>query len=176
VQPTKQALKGKGLKVALLVGVLVAIIIIILAIAFMVKPSTPPGTTKYTPTEGEIIKVGTFGAAATVSKNGAVEKVLEAGEIKEGERGYVFCRQLNSGDKIATMGDDDKYSIDGPVWFVYVDESPDAFFEHDVKYIFIDASTGEKKVYQESWPPDVNGEDLFDAGEGCGGVQEVYVS
>ncbi len=166
---------GKGLKVALLVAFLAVIVIIILAIAFLVKPPSAPSTTQYTPVGGELVAVGTPGATATLNEDGAVEKVLETGDISKNQTGYVFCRQLNSGDKIATMGDD-KYSVSGPTWFVYVDEVPGAFFEHDVKYIFVDASTGEKKVYEESWPPDVNGEDMFDAAEDCGSTKTIYSS
>jgi len=175
-QPVQvQPKSGKGLKIALLAIFLVVIIAMIVVILLLVKPPSAPSTPQYTPAGGGMITVGTPGATATVSEDKAVEKVLESNVVGEGQTGYVFCRQLNSGDRIATMGDD-KYSASGPAWFVYVDEVPGAFFEHDVKYIFIDASTGEKKVYEESWPPDVNGEDMFDVAEDCGGAKTIYQS
>lgn len=174
-QPQARPKSKKGLKVALLVIFLVVIIAIILAIVLLVKPPPAPSTTQYTPAGGELVTVGTPGAAATINEDGAVEKVLEGKAVGEGQTGYVFCRQLSSGDKIATMGDD-KYSVSGPAWFVYVDENPGAFFEHDVKYIFVDASTGETKTYAESWPPDVNGDDIFTAADDCGGAKTIYAS
>ena len=170
---------GKALKVVGLVIGLVIVIAILLFVAFYAKDFLPAGPTggeveqPQQPSGGELIGVGTPGASSTISQEGATEEAIEEGFETGDEAVYVFCEQLGQGDKVATQGDEDKYSVSGPVWFAYVDELPGAFFEHDVKYIFIDASTGEKTVYEESWPPDINGEDMFDAAEDCGGVIEI---
>ena len=170
---------GKALKVVALVIVLAAVIAVIALIALfgkdLFKPSGGAQVQPIQPLAG-MVKVGTPGASATLNEDGAVGKVLEAGDVGDEQTGYVFCRVLNPGDKIAAMGDDARYEAAGPAWFVYVDDVPGAFFEHDVKYIFIDASTGEKHVYHESWPPDVNGEDIFEAGDSCGGTRAIYPS
>lgn len=137
------------------------------------KPTTGTTDQPITTTSGTI-KVGTPGASTTVTEEGATEEVLEDAFEEGDEILYVFCEELGQGDSVSPMGDDPKYEVEGPVWFAYVDEMPDAWFEHDVKYIFIDSSTGEKTEYQESWPPDINGEDMFDAAEDCGGIPAMY--
>jgi len=176
VKRTAPETKGKGKKVVALGIILIIIVLIILAVAFMgddlfgKKPSTT--ISQPTPVTAELIKVGTPGATATVSEEGAIEAAME--ETEEEEIAYVFCEELGTGDKVTTEGDPDKYIIDGPTWFVYIDQNPEAFFEHDVKYIFIDASTGEKKEFKESWPPDVNGKNMIDAAKDCGGATEIH--
>ena len=177
----ESAHKSKAVRAGGLVIGLVVVIVILLFIAFWAKdflptgPRGPSGGETAQPHEpgGGLVDVGTPGGSSTVSENGAMEAVIEEAFRTGNEIAYLFCRQLQSGDKVATQGDPDKYSVEGPVWFAYVDEVPGAFFEHDVRYIFIDASTGEKTVYEESWPPDINGEDMFNAGEDCGGVIEI---
>ncbi len=172
-QPAAQAAhapKGKALKVAALVILLIAVVAIILLLALFGKdlfkaPATggqPPGPA--VPVQGETIKVGTPGAAGTITREAANATAQQ--EAAAGDAVYVYCRQLNAGDRIATMGDSDKYEAAGPAWFAYIDEQPGMWFEHPVKYVFIDASTGQKTVYPESWPPDVNGKDFFTAAGG----------
>lgn len=180
-KPKEEAPKveGKGKRVAGILAVLIVVIGLIVALAMfggdIFKKKTPAGEEEEELEPGEgLVEVGDPEAAAALSKEDA--EALAGEEVEEGERGYVYCEQLGPGDKIATMGDDDKYGVNGPVWFAYVDEEPEAWFEHDVKYIFIDAETGEKTIYEESWPPDVNGEDIFAAADDCGGMTEVYAS
>jgi hypothetical protein len=66
--------------------------------------------------------------------------------------------------------------MSGPVWLVYIDENPNAFFAHDVEYIFVDSSTGEKKNFDESWPPEINGEGIFEAEEDCLGMTQIQLT
>ncbi len=178
-EPVQAAPKRSIGKIIVLVLVLVIIIGGLLYIALNAdslfgKPSTGGTADQPITTTSGTIKVGTPGASTTVTEEGATEEVLEEAFEEGDEVLYVFCEELGVGDSISPMGDDPKYEVDGPVWFAYVDEMPDAWFEHDVKYIFIDSSTGEKTIYQESWPPDVNGEDMFDAADDCGGASAMY--
>lgn len=174
---------GKHLKAIVFFIALVLFIVAILAIAFLISQNSNQGETPG-PASGEpplspgpaTPILGTPGAAAILSKDTATDAAIEEAFKTNDEMLYVFCEELNAGDNVAAMGDGAKYNVSGPVWFAYVDEVPGAFFEHDVRYIFIDASTGQKKIYEESWPPDINGEDMFDAAEGCGGVTEVYAT
>lgn len=181
-QPKAEPAKPKSNKAVKVVGLVMALVIIIALVLvlalyggdiFKISPSN--GTIQQpTITDSKIIPVGTPGAAVTVSKDGAIGTAIEDGFVDESEVGYVFCEQLGPGDKVTTTGDPDKYDIEGPVWFVYVDEEPNAFFEHDTKFIFIDAATGEETIYEESWWPDINGEDFFVAAKDCGGLTEIY--
>jgi len=61
----------------------------------------------------------------------------------------------------------DKYQQDlekiltKPIWFGWVDDDPQAFFEHETRYVFIDARTGEYTIETYNWWPVVNGESLW---------------
>jgi len=48
-----------------------------------------------------------------------------------------------------------------PIWFGWVDDDPQAFFEHETRYVFIDARTGEYTIETYNWWPVVNGESLW---------------
>lgn len=181
--PAKQPepAKPKNKKAVKVVGLIIALVVIIAIVIILAmyggdifKSIAPSTTTQPTVTDSQMINVGSPGAASTVSKDDAVGTAIEGEFVDEDEVGYVYCEQLSAGDKVSTSGDPDKYDIEGPVWFVYVDEEPNAFFEHDTKFIFIDAATGEETVYEESWWPDINGEDLFVAAKDCGGLTELY--
>lgn len=186
-KPATPERKHKAVIVAALVAALVIIVVIIIALAIflpdLLKTTKPGGTTlvgndssqQVAPNLG-MIGVGKPGASSTLSKDGAAQAVIEDAFEGGDEIAYIFCKQLDLGDAVAPEGEEDKYSVAGPVWFAYVDEEPWAFFEHDVKYMFIDASTGEKTVFNESWPPDINGESIFEAEDACGGMTQILAS
>jgi len=54
----------------------------------------------------------------------------------------------------------------GDYWFAFVDEDPFAWFEHEVKFVFIDAATGAMTVEDQSWWPEVDGQSFLDSGRG----------
>ncbi len=53
------------------------------------------------------------------------------------------------------------YTIERDTWFVFIDDAPEAFYAHDVRYVFIDAETGDYHVVAESWPPGINGASMW---------------
>jgi hypothetical protein len=176
---TSEAPKGsnKHVKVIALVAVLAVVIILIVFLLMNSEDILSSITTEPTPTtpEPKMIRVGDPQSTAIIGMDDASSAAME--EFDSGDEIiYVFCEELDSGDKIATMGDDPKYDVGGPVWFAFVDEEPYSFYGHDVKYVFIDAASGEKTVYNEEWSPDINGEDMFIAAEDCGGVTEIYAT
>lgn len=118
------------------------------------------------------IPVGTSSAQKTIDLDSAIDIAIDEGVVGDGIA-YIFCRSLVAGETVATLGDDPKYDIAGDVFFVYVDSEPNAFFEHPVEYVFIDAASGETMVYEESWPPDVNGRDAFELADECGGMTSL---
>lgn len=51
--------------------------------------------------------------------------------------------------------------IEKPVWFGWINDSPQAFFAHSTRYVFIDARTGSYTIETYSWWPVVNGKSLW---------------
>ncbi|OGU66089.1 MAG: hypothetical protein A2W30_10540 [Ignavibacteria bacterium RBG_16_36_9] len=51
--------------------------------------------------------------------------------------------------------------IEKPVWFGWINDSPQAFFSHSTRYVFIDASTGSYFIETYNWWPVVNSESLW---------------
>ena len=157
--------KGKGLKI---VGILIVLAIVLGIIGALVMFGDDlfdmvDSASKTPMTQAEMVEVGTPGATATLNLDGA--KAIAEEYQEEDNEVYTYCKQLNAGDKISTLGDYDKYDIKGPTWLVYVDEDPFMFFEHEVKYVFVDAATGEKTEYTEGWPPEINDYEIFEAAE-----------
>jgi hypothetical protein len=173
-QAVKQG--GKGKTIAAIVAILIIVIVAIVLLALYGKDlfggggqrTIGPSTTQQQQplTGGEGMRVGTLGATATVSEAGATQGLIEGafGAGKGNSVAYLFCEQLDSGDTVSGSED---YQVVGPVYLGYVDDDPRAFFEHDVRYLFIDASTGEVTEVSESWPPEINGKEIFEAEEDC---------
>lgn len=51
------------------------------------------------------------------------------------------------------------------VWFYWINDCPYAMFAHDTRYVLIDAETGEYEVFHESWPPVLNGIEMWPTSE-----------
>jgi hypothetical protein len=51
-----------------------------------------------------------------------------------------------------------KRTINSPVWFGWINDGPQAFFEHNTRYVFIDVYTGNYEVVTEGWWPVVDGQ------------------
>ncbi len=184
--------RGKGKKVAVLVGVLAAVLALVLLIALYGSElfAEEPGyiiddfgdidedndTEQPEAPASGIVEVGIEGGSSETSRDDIVVGLIEEGFESGNEIAYIFCEELQPGDSVAPMTEGGKYSVSGPVWFVFLDEFPDALYGHEVKYIFVDSFTGETAVYEESFPPDINGEDIFTAAEECGGVSEIYAA
>jgi hypothetical protein len=171
--------KGKAVKVIALVVLLVVIVGVILFLALNANElfgGMRPPADQTPPVTSDKIDVGTAGAASTMDEDDIIDIILEDGLVGDDEVGYVFCEELSAGDLVAPEGSNGKYQMSGPVWLVYVDENPNAWFAHDVDYIFVDSSTGEKKMFDESWPPEINGEGIFEAEEDCLGMTQIQLT
>lgn len=75
---------------------------------------------------------------------------------------HMPSKPLSGGD-VVTSETGTRYSIGASTWFVFIDDAPEAFFAHPVRYVFIDAASGEYEVVTESWPPEINGDSLWNA-------------
>ncbi len=67
---------------------------------------------------------------------------------------YVSVKPLKAGQKIKTWKE--TYTVPKnfqSVWLFFVDDQPDANWEHDCRYIFLNAGNGKYKVIKALVPP-----------------------
>jgi hypothetical protein len=68
---------------------------------------------------------------------------------------YISNQPLKSGEEIASWSH--IYSVPEEfksAWFVFIDDAPDANWEHPCRYVFIDEITGSYKIVEAKSPPD----------------------
>lgn len=101
------------------------------------------------------------GAAYLIDRQTAIDAVVAVAPASSA----VVCSQnplpagtlvfgaLDSADGDGPTLDDTHVVAEDDEWLVYVDPSPEAVFEHDVSYFFVDAKTGEvAEQPASSWP------------------------
>jgi len=75
---------------------------------------------------------------------------------------FLTPNLLMPGEVIGPYGQPERLrSITSPTWFCWVDDNPQAFFEHGTRYVFINAATSNVQVIAESWWPKLNGSSIF---------------
>ena len=83
-------------------------------------------------------------------------------------------QMLEKGD-VVTSEDGSRYPITRKTWFIYIDDSPQAFFGHPTRYVFIDARSGSYDIYPESWPPEINDYSMWNTSDvGRGHLIELW--
>jgi hypothetical protein len=88
---------------------------------------------------------------------------------------FMPSQPLVKGD-VVTSEDGTAYPpINQNTWFIFIDDSPQAFYAHPARYVLINAQTGEYDIYDESWPPLINNSSLWDtASVGRGHLIELW--
>jgi len=81
------------------------------------------------------------------------EKVLE--NQLSGKRCFISVNMLKAGEIIRTWRQQhqvpEKFAF---AWVVFIDDAPEANWEHACRYVFIDAASSEYVIRQASTPPD----------------------
>ena len=87
---------------------------------------------------------------------------------------FMPSQPLEKGD-VVTSEDGTNYPIDQNTWFIFIDDSPQAFYAHPTRYVFIDAQSGSYDISNESWPPLINNFSMWDtASVGRGHLIELW--
>ena len=137
---------------------LLAVACLVLVSAACAPPIEPPEPEPPPPVEDE--------PPAPMDRLAALEILL--GEIllpaasPSNVSAHMPSQYLDAGNVVSSEGGS-RYTIDGPTWFVFIDDAPEAFFAHPARYVFIDALTGDHDTTAESWPPQVNGSSMWDS-------------
>ena len=72
---------------------------------------------------------------------------------------YLTAAPLVAGDVVTPFVEDERArTLTKATWFGWIDDNPDAFFTHKVRYVYIDATTGATEVIVQEWFPMVNEE------------------
>ena len=182
-QAKEQGGKNKGL----IIGLVVLLIIIVGGILFLFvlgpqmgidilgqagQPSAGPPGGPSPGAQPEPAKVPLEEAQVIL-----IEEVLE--ETTNEFVAHICDEPLQSGDVVYPEAGQDitEYTMDGPTYLAYIDDEPNAFFAHDVRYVFINGATGETTVVEASWWPIINDESIWEAEEsGNCNMVRVYAS
>jgi hypothetical protein len=70
---------------------------------------------------------------------------------------FLTAHTLQRGDRISPKGFPDETDvIKGATWFAWIDDEPEAEFEHDTRFIYLNARSGRYKVKVRQWYPVLN--------------------
>ena len=78
---------------------------------------------------------------------------------------FLVKEPLKNGDVIQPFIDGSERRITRETWFAFINDSPQAFYEHPTRFVYIDVLTGEYEVNYQKWWPMLNGKDLFTSDE-----------
>ena len=91
-----------------------------------------------------------------------IKKVIVPPTLDHDVAAFLGMNPVNSGAVYYPYSQEDlEKKIENPVWFGWINDSPQAFFAHGTRYVFIDARTGNYTIETYSWWPVVNGESLW---------------
>jgi len=91
-----------------------------------------------------------------------IKKVIVPPTLDHDVTAFLGMTAADSGSVYYPYSRDDLVkTIEKPVWFGWINDSPQAFFEHETKYVFIDAETGDYKIETYNWWPVVDGASLW---------------
>jgi PKD repeat protein len=86
---------------------------------------------------------------------------------------FMPSEPLQAGD-IVSSESGAEYTMATRTWFIFIDDNPAAFYAHPTRYVLIDAQTGTYQVYNDDWPPEINGYSMWDAQLGRGHLIELW--
>lgn len=93
--------------------------------------------------------------AVTAERAWAITKEKVLGDKLEGKVVFISPRPLKGGEAIKAMIHE--YRIPekfGSAWVVFIDDAPNANWEHPARYVFIDANSEHYDVLKATAPPD----------------------
>jgi len=103
-----------------------------------------------------------------------VSEIIEPASSYKRISAFMLSQPLREGD-VVTSESGEEYEIDANTWFIFIDDEPLAFFAHDTRYVFMDARSGDYDIVDESWPPLINNDSMWDTGKvGRGHLIELY--
>jgi hypothetical protein len=91
-----------------------------------------------------------------------ITEVIDPPTLDHDVTAFLGLEMLNPGDSIWPFYGKDKLRIiEAPTWFSWINDDPQAFFEHDTRYVFINAITRKVAIVTEGWWPVLNSTSLW---------------
>jgi hypothetical protein len=122
----------------------------------------------------------TFGAEKElISREEAIQMILKRvivpGTLEHDLLAFLGREPLTEGD---TVFQDVELqvvrAVEGPTWFAWLYDEPTMEFEHETRYVFVDALTGELEVKSQSWWPMLNRRLIWNTREEMAGDRFVF--
>ena len=100
-----------------------------------------------------------------VTRPDAIETILDIivpANLDHNVTAFLGMLPLQAGDVIRSSDAPERQrTMTADTWFCWIDDNPQAFFEHNTTYVIIDVATGGVDVIVEGWWPELNGSPLF---------------
>ena len=96
------------------------------------------------------------------------EQVIQPSENKDQLLLYTWPDRLGEGDIVSSYyGSEAVFIVGGPSWFFWIDDEPEARFEHSTRFVLVNALTGEIKVEGSGFWPFINEYSMIAPGSGA---------
>ncbi len=102
-----------------------------------------------------------------------VKEIIPPAASEDRISAFMLSEPLRAGDTI-TSESGASYDITKRTWFIFIDDNPEAFYAHDTRYVIMDARDGSYNIYDDSWPPEINGYSMWDSQLGKGHLIELW--
>jgi hypothetical protein len=104
-----------------------------------------------------------------------LKRVIVPGSLEHEIIAFLGREPLDEGDTVfQDVEIEVVHAMDGPTWFAWVFDEPTLEFEHETRYVFIDAVTGELVVRTRNWWPLLNRRLIWNTQEELKGDQYVF--
>jgi len=111
------------------------------------------------------LQPGQAGPPPLLDRQAAIEiamDVINPATLDHAVTAFIDLSMLGPGDVVQPWDQPQRAKVmDRETWFCWIDDNPRQFFQHDTRFLFIDAETGDSVVFQEGWWPEINGTSFF---------------
>ena len=102
-----------------------------------------------------------------------VKEIIPPAASEDRISAFMLSEPLRAGDTVSSESGVD-HPLTAKAWFIFIDDNPQAFFAHATRYVLIDARTGNYQIFNDSWPPEINGYSMWDSQLGKGHLIELW--
>lgn len=101
-------------------------------------------------------------------------QVIKPDSLTEDLLAFLGREPLEPGDRVREAFDSTETTIRQPTWFAWLNDDPTAEFGHPMRYVFVDAFSGDVTVQQHEFWPVVNDEHIWQTREELAGDRFIF--
>ncbi|GAF75406.1 unnamed protein product, partial [marine sediment metagenome] len=102
-----------------------------------------------------------------------VKQIIPPAASEDRISAFMLSEPLVAGDVVTSESGAD-YPITTRTWFIFIDDNPQAFYAHATRYVLMDARDGSYTIFNEDWPPEINGYSMWNTQLGRGHLIELW--